>query len=476
MHRRSRWLVVAAAVLLVGAVEALSDTAFDAFLPFPFHTLLLVAVVAAVAGAGSWLAFRQIDRLTRDLRERNEVLEGRNAVLRAVYDISLAVSGQADPDQTIASILDHARSLLGADGALLALDGPSGSLRLRAARAVSGVLIDGDPAGVGVGVMAEAEDDLGCYLRPGYEIRLSTPVGHGDGRIGMLGVAYVKSLHRRTGSADLETLSALATQAGLALEAARLQTELRALAIQGERERIAREMHDGLAQVLGYVNTKSQAVEELLAADRVPEARRQLAELAAAARSVYVDVREAILSLSTPVPDRGVAAALEEYSAAYAESSKLAVRFAASPAATRATLSAAAQAEVFSIAREALTNVRKHARAQRVTVELAVQGEELILCITDDGVGFDADVLAVGPERWPHFGLAGMRERAESVGGRISWHSRLGTGTEVELHVPVGGGVWAPPQAGGISPGELGRLAMQHQAVQSLAQPVSEAD
>jgi signal transduction histidine kinase len=131
----------------------------------------------------------------------------------------------------------------------------------------------------------------------------------------------------------VETLSALATQAGLALEAARLQNELQVLAIQGERERIAREMHDGLAQVLGYVNTKSQAVEEMLAAGRVDEARRLLAELAAAARSVYVDVREAILSLSDAGAFRsGLAAALEEYAALYAESSKLAVHFHTSPA------------------------------------------------------------------------------------------------------------------------------------------------
>ena len=126
MYRSRRWLAVAAAVLFVGTVEALSDTAFDALLPFPFHTLLLVAVVAVVAAIGAWLAFRQIDRLTLDLRERNEVLESRNAVLRAVYDISLAVAGRADPDQTIAAIVDHARSLLRVDAALLALDGPAG--------------------------------------------------------------------------------------------------------------------------------------------------------------------------------------------------------------------------------------------------------------------------------------------------------------------------------------------------------------
>ncbi|HEX7431849.1 MAG TPA: sensor histidine kinase, partial [Candidatus Limnocylindrales bacterium] len=225
--------------------------------------------------------------------------------------------------------------------------------------------------------------------------------------------------------------------------------ELQVLAIQHERERIAREMHDGLAQVLAYVNTKSQAIEELLSDGRVAEARRQLAELAAAARSVYVDVREAILSLSNPVPpDRGVAAALEEYAALFAESSKLAVPFHASPDIANAPLSAAAQAEVFSIAREALTNVRKHARSNRVSLNLALEGQEMVLRIEDDGVGFEAELLAVGPERWPHFGLAGMRERAESVGGSIVWRSQPGHGAEIELHVPVvrPGGSRPPPR------------------------------
>ena len=145
MYRSRRWLAVAAAVLLVGTVEALSDTAFDALLPFPFHTLLVVAVVAAVVGTGALISFRRIDGLTGDLRERNEILESRNEVLRAVYEIGLAVAGQADPDKTIASIVEHARSLLRVDGALLALDAPSGELRLRAARAAPGVLVGDEP-------------------------------------------------------------------------------------------------------------------------------------------------------------------------------------------------------------------------------------------------------------------------------------------------------------------------------------------
>ena len=109
---------------------------------------------------------------------------------------------------------------------------------------------------------------------------------------------------------EVETLSSLANQAAIAIENARLQARLRELAVDAERERIAREMHDGLAQVLGYVNTKSQAIEELLVAGRTIEARGLLAELAAAARSIYVDVREAILGLRSPVaPGVGLVAA-----------------------------------------------------------------------------------------------------------------------------------------------------------------------
>jgi signal transduction histidine kinase len=482
MYPRRRWAVVFGAIFLVGVVEALSDSLLDALLPFPLDTVLVLGVVATVAIVAAWYAFRLIDRLTGDLVERHEALKSRNAALRAVYDVSMAVSGQADPDETLVAIVDHARRLLRVDAALLVLCGPEDEVQLRASSAAPGALLEatgtatGEPLGAfkaaSVGVSGS---DLARYLAPGYSIRLEAPVGHGEARVGTLGLAA--ALPCRFSDSDVETLSALATQVSLALEAARLRDELRALAVQGERERIAREMHDGLAQVLAYVNTKSQAVDEMLADGRVAEARKQLGELAAAARSVYVDVREAILSLSPPVlPERGLASALEEYAARYAESSKLAVRFQATPEANRAPLSAEIQAEVFGVAREALTNVRKHAHAQRVTIGLTRESAEVVLRISDDGVGFDPEVAGMGPEKWPHFGLAGMRERAEAVGGRVAWHSRPGAGSEVELRVPVapGASIGQRPSAG--STREIRRPAQQHQAVQSSVPAHSEAD
>ena len=88
---------------------------------------------------------------------------------------------------------------------------------------------------------------------------LAAPLRRGGSTIGTLAVAGRTMPSHDVG--DLETLSSLANQAAIAIENHRLEAELRALAVRHERERIAREIHDGLAQVLGYVNTKSQAVE-----------------------------------------------------------------------------------------------------------------------------------------------------------------------------------------------------------------------
>ena len=482
MYPRRRWAVVFGAILFVGVVEAVSDSVLDAVLPFPIRTVLMVAVVATIAIIAAWYAFRLIDRLTHDLVERHQALRARNAALRAVYDVSLAVARQADPEEVLSAIVAHARRLLRVDGALLALQGPEDEVRLRASSAAPGVLLSADAGVDGRSRAAPPLDstailasDLSRYLAPGYSIRLEAPVRHGEAQVGSIGVAAAQP--RSFSDADAETLSALATQVGLALEAARLRDELRAVAVQGERERIAREMHDGLAQVLGYVNTKSQAVEELLGAGRVAEASKQMRELSEAARLVYVDVREAILSLSPPLlPERGLARALEEYAARFAESSKLAVRFRATAAARNAALSPEVEAEVFGVAREALTNIRKHAHAQRVTIDLTEEGAEVLLLIVDDGVGFNAEAASAGPERWPHFGLAGMRERAESVGGRILWRSGPSSGSTVELRVPTrssgAGGLAAPlePPDGAV------RRAALHQAVQSPVPTHGEAD
>ena len=136
MFRRSRWLLVVLAILVIGAVELVSDSLLDPIVPFPGDTLLVMAVIAGVGLAGVTIAFRSIDRLAAELRERNAELEASNATTRALHRVSLALATLSHLDAILDTVVASARDLLDADVALLVLarsHGPSRS-RLPAAR------------------------------------------------------------------------------------------------------------------------------------------------------------------------------------------------------------------------------------------------------------------------------------------------------------------------------------------------------
>jgi signal transduction histidine kinase len=459
---RLRWLAVVVPVALIGLVELLSDTVLDDLLPFPLDTAFVVAVVAACAVVLSALAFRQIGCLTEALNERNRILQRQIAAGRALQRVGLAVRELSSLQQALQLIVDEARQLLEVDAALLLLEDAEGSPRQVFQSDPHGLISTpagpqghtasewapqerpGEPIGPAVDlspaspVTVGAASSLDHLLPPSlFPLRWEIPVQRGVHRFGRLVVA--DRLPRTTGPTEGELLVALANQAAIALEHDRLEGELRALAVHAERERIAREMHDGLAQVLGYVNTKSQAVEALLRDGRVDEAQRQLGELAAAARSVYVDVREAILGLTIPIdPERGLVEALETYARAFADAAKVAVEVIADDAARTLPLPPAARVELFKAAQEALTNVRKHAAAGRVSIRLQATEGALAVEIADDGRGFDPTAVVGGD--WPHYGLRTMRERLAALGGTCDVESSPGMGTRVTLRLPLGAG------------------------------------
>lgn len=396
---------------VVALVEVLSDSVLDEALPFPGDTLLVLVVVALAAIALARWAFRWIDRLTGELARRNAELERRDATLRALHRLSLAITATADLPRVLQLVVEQAVALLPADAAVLTID--RGPVEITAGETV---LLDAATTAA----------------------RLEAPLQRGQETIGTLAVASRAS--RVYGAEEVEALASLANQAAIAIEQARLQERLRELAVTQERERIAREMHDGLAQVLGYVNTKSQAVERMLDTGRVSDARSQLDQLAAAARSIYVDVREAILGLRSSIePGEGLVGAVRAYAARFADASKLAVvvsgRDARSgPIDPDAGVGPEAADEVLRIVQEALTNVRKHAGAQRAEITLQRADGELVVTVDDDGRGMVSDATEAD---WPHYGLSAMRERAARIGGTIEWRPSPLGGTRVRLVVPA---------------------------------------
>jgi signal transduction histidine kinase len=430
---RHRWLIVALPALAVGLVEALSDTLLDPVLPFPADALLVALAVLALSIALSGQAFRRIDALGAVLAARNRDLETRAAAAAALHRVSVAITALVDLPLILQAIADNARTLLEADVAVILLVSADGRLTRAAS---SGPVVEPTSGAERTG--SDPDDDVLPFLPPALATsRLANALNRGSETIGLLAVG---SSAARSFDADaLETLASLANQASIAIENARLQARLRELAVETERGRIAREMHDGLAQVLGYVSTKSQAADELLASGRVADARGQLGELIAAARSIYVDVREAILGLRSPItPELGLVGAIEDYARRFADASALVATVDASPDARATTLGPEAEAQVFRIVQESLTNVRKHASARRVAIHLSRIDDELLVELVDDGRGFDTPSPWQSAD-WPHYGQAAMRERAADIGARISWGTGPSGGGVIRLTVPLPG-------------------------------------
>jgi signal transduction histidine kinase len=214
------------------------------------------------------------------------------------------------------------------------------------------------------------------------------------------------------------------------------RSELRQRAIVEERERIARELHDGMAQLLGYVNTKAMAVRLRLQKGQLRAASRQLEQLEGASRELYVDVREAILGLKATDPNgRGLAEALQDITTQFGRLGGLPIELKVSPQAAQAGLSAEAELQLMRIIQEALTNVRKHARALHAVVELWLKNGQLVAQVSDDGQGFDP--LQPRDSSRPHFGLSSMRERAQAIGAELAIRSAPGAGTRLTIRLPA---------------------------------------
>jgi signal transduction histidine kinase len=211
-----------------------------------------------------------------------------------------------------------------------------------------------------------------------------------------------------------------------------LRTEVKQRAIQEERERISRELHDGMAQVLGYVNTKVTAVRLLLKNKQQESAEEHLIQLEEAARELFVDIREVILGLRmTGQDENDFAAVIQEYTQQYSRLSNIPVDLKVDSGAEGLRFDPETELQLLRIVQEALTNIRKHASADEAWIALQLDDENITLTVGDDGLGFDPSNDHIN--KLTRFGLKTMQERAETIGAQFSVDSEPGAGTRVEV-------------------------------------------
>ena len=397
-----------------------------------------LAVIGAYLGPGQTPGDGHVRALNLLAAQLAPALEGarlRSRLLEALYAAGQLSARLPDMDPWLARALQGAAQAWQADaGAVLLLEGGTWSVRAR--HNLGDLLQDEVEPLLDLARQAAERGQPVIESPPGGTFRsmASAPLQAEQRVLG----ALVLASRQQHGFAPhhLPILGALANQMALAVRNAQLSRRLHEMALVEERYRLSRELHDGLAQTLGFLGLQVDHIRRLLAEGRPAEAGRALDELARVVREAYQDVREAIDGLrASALPDASLDGALRRLADAFAARADLEVQVSVRPAPghTEVRVSPEAQLQLLRIAHEALTNVRKHARARRVEVSLQEASGWLELTVADDGRGFDPGDHGTGHR----LGLASMHERARSLGGQLTVMTGLGLGTRVTVRVPL---------------------------------------
>jgi two-component system NarL family sensor kinase len=267
-------------------------------------------------------------------------------------------------------------------------------------------------------------------LAAGLRYHASIPLYFQDKPLGIMNVTGPE--WRKLTTDELRLLSTIASQVGIAIERARLAENATRLARAEERTRIAREIHDTLAQGLTAIALNIEGAMRQL--DTHPEkARERLSRALAMARENLEDARRSVTDLrtSSQLEGKPLAEALAGLARSFTSDTGVPVRL---QAIHTERLPLRTESELFRIAQEALTNVRKHAHAHEVELVLRRRGATVSLSVRDNGTGF---AQRPGTRRPDAHGLVGMRERAKLLGGRLQVSSAAGKGTRITARVPA---------------------------------------
>ncbi len=384
-----------------------------------------------------------------------------------VFEFSQEIVRQLEIDQLLQSVADRSRELMHGQAASLCLmDADGSNLKLVASNGAMGNgameaflgLQQSTRRGIALTVIGEQRtlattgrcsqcrfmlqfDDAPC---------IAAPLQVGDR---VLGALCVVRPEREFDADESRAFSLMANAAAIALENCRLielgKQQARENAALAERERLAAELHDNLAQTLGALLLSANRLDGELGESLSAPAAARLAELQAGLKRAFAQVRVALIGLRDPGPDSGeLIAGLRALLADFEQRTGICAGLTLDETPDEALgealgegliegagfqLPAVAQQQLLRIVGEALNNICRHAQATQVRVMLTGEERSVRLVIADNGVGFDP--AAVDGEK--HLGLAIMHIRAERSGGRLAVQSQPGRGARISVVWPT---------------------------------------
>lgn len=376
----------------------------------------------------------------------------RTRELDTAFEFSREIVADLQLEHLLPSVTERARILTGGQAAALCLLEPEGQFLCLAASSGNVAshiglkqAVEVEPMARIIGEGKTVSAEAGCFNCRLWQVYgsghcLATPLCVGAQPLGALCV--LRPGYSGFDTAETRAFTLLANSAAVAIANAHLVESGRHQAEQAaalaEREGLASELHDHLAQTLGFLNLKTDRLEELLAGGHIAAAQAELEALKPAISGAYGQLRAILVGLRQPAADPAVVSGqqlveeLTTYLADFRATTHLSADLIiADPAAL--ALPPVVQKQVLHIVREGLTNIRRHALAQQVWVRVEQEGGEARFTVADDGRGFDP----ARNESDSHLGLIIMRARAERCGGRLVIDSAPGLGTRVIVQFPL---------------------------------------
>lgn len=377
-----------------------------------------------------------------DWQSRAQRAEARVAALDAAL---AAIGRELDVDRVLQLIVDQVRRLSGARYAALGIASREGRMQTFITSGVSAerrARIGALPSGHGLlGALvregqsirlAEASDDPRSVGVPAHHFPvhgfLGVPIRVRGRPVGNLYLVNKRGGHPFTAD-DQAFVERFADHAGIAIDNARLLAQVQRLAVVEERERIGRELHDSVIQRLYGISLSLEDVPDL-ATESPADANQRVERAIEALHAAIGDIRAFIYGLRPALLAPGD---LRRHLVDLAEEVSRAASVAVDVDAPDLPISEEHAGEVVAIAREALSNVARHAAATRAKVQLTVREDQLRLVIADNGQGF----VTGGRRAHAQHGLSNMRDRATAMGGRMMVRSTPGTGTRIIVTLPI---------------------------------------
>jgi two-component system nitrate/nitrite sensor histidine kinase NarX len=394
-----------------------------------------------------------LQTLYSTLEERVEAktrsLALRNRELGILYEITAFLGEQTPVELLCKGFLARVRAALGADAGavrlyapdtailhLLAQEGLSAEFVTREARMGCGDCLCGEVLQTGAPIAFHTADPppgmtLRNCIREGFATATAFNVFYNRQRVGVFNLYFREAY--TVSSQEISLLETLGQHLGAAVENERLRSREKELAVSEERNLLAQDLHDSIAQGLAFLNIQVQLLEDSLKNGRVDEAMQSAGQLREGVQESYDHVRELLVHFRTRVNqadlDSAILAALERFERQTGVATEFDRQGSGVP------LEPADELQVMHIVQESLSNIRKHAWASKVLVVLKRSRAGVEVEVSDDGSGFDP-VNEPNLQSERHVGLHIMRERADRIGGKCEISSEPGKGARVRLVLP----------------------------------------